>query len=289
MAREQTVPFSEIICYDDGSSDNTVALAKHLGLEVTGGALNRDASHARNRLLEAASSEWVHFHNADDRLSPNFNERLLPFLQERGQVAMCAFAWRNEQGSIDIHRFNYLSPPVDWVKFFLERFVHLNAFVFPRQALTTRFDEQLRICEDRDFVLRVAIDGLQFNYCDEVLVEYVPNSSSTISSAAFEHRWGQEEVFWRKCHGLLDPEHRTILANTMLERARAVYWMGDHRHARFYVRLANEFGSFVHSNAPRGDRFIARSLGTMRHFQLQKSWARLANFRRKIQASAPSR
>jgi glycosyltransferase involved in cell wall biosynthesis len=288
MVRAQTVPFSEIICYDDASTDNTVALAKELGLEVIAGALNRGASHSRNRLLEAASSDWVHFHDVDDRISPSFNESMIPFLQDRDRVAMCAFAWHNEQnGAVEVHRFSYLAPPVDWVKFFLERFVHLNAFVFPRLTLTTRFDEQLRICEDRDFTIRVALDGLQFNYCDEVLVEYVPHRSSTISTAAYDYRWGQEETFWRKCHSLLDSEHQPILANSMLERGRAVYWLGDHRRARFYIRLANEFGSFAHPNASRRDQLIARSLGTIRYFQLQKSWARLSSLRRKVQTNAP--
>jgi len=73
--RAQTVPFANIICYDDGSSDDTSRAAQDLGLEIIRGEINRGPAFARNSLIERARSDWVHFHDADDLLIPISSKR----------------------------------------------------------------------------------------------------------------------------------------------------------------------------------------------------------------------
>ena len=74
--RRQTLDAQlQIILADDGSTDNTVALAESLGLTVI--RLNHGgAAHARNAALQAAEGEYVFFLDADDVPSADALEKL---------------------------------------------------------------------------------------------------------------------------------------------------------------------------------------------------------------------
>lgn len=75
----------QIILADDGSTDNTVALAEELGLEVI--RLNHGgAAHARNAALKQASSPFVFFLDADDVPSRDALEKLIAPLQADAQL-----------------------------------------------------------------------------------------------------------------------------------------------------------------------------------------------------------
>jgi len=67
--RTQTLPVSEVIVVDDGSSDRTAELAEKLGVFVIrqehGGI-----SKARNAGIRAAKQDWIAFHDADDIWEP---------------------------------------------------------------------------------------------------------------------------------------------------------------------------------------------------------------------------
>jgi glycosyltransferase involved in cell wall biosynthesis len=71
-AAEQTVQFDEIWVYDDCSTDDTAGVAEQLGAYVVRGDQNRGCSHGKNALLARTTCAWVHFHDADDLLLPNF-------------------------------------------------------------------------------------------------------------------------------------------------------------------------------------------------------------------------
>lgn len=71
---KQSEPFDEVWVYDDCSTDDTAAVAERLGARVVRGDVNRGCSHGKNTLASHTSCEWVHFHDADDELLPNFVE-----------------------------------------------------------------------------------------------------------------------------------------------------------------------------------------------------------------------
>ena len=63
----------EVLVRDDGSTDNTLAnlLAYHvehpdLDLRIYSNGKNRGVAYTKNRLLEDACGEYVHFHDSDD-------------------------------------------------------------------------------------------------------------------------------------------------------------------------------------------------------------------------------
>jgi glycosyltransferase involved in cell wall biosynthesis len=71
-AREQEPALDEIIVCVDASPDGTADVARHWGATVLINESNLGCSCSKNRALAAATSDWVHFHDADDILLPGF-------------------------------------------------------------------------------------------------------------------------------------------------------------------------------------------------------------------------
>ncbi len=81
----QTEPFDEVWVYDDCSTDDTAAIAEGYGARVVRGDVNRGCTHGKSILVERTNCEWVHFHDADDLLLPNF--------------VTCAHRWLSREGA----------------------------------------------------------------------------------------------------------------------------------------------------------------------------------------------
>lgn len=71
-AVHQTERFDEVWVYDDCSKDETAEIAEAYGARVVRGAVNRGCSHGKNALASLTTADWLHFHDADDELYPNF-------------------------------------------------------------------------------------------------------------------------------------------------------------------------------------------------------------------------
>ncbi|MEA5602290.1 glycosyltransferase family 2 protein [Nostoc sp. UHCC 0252] len=91
-ALEQTLNDIEVIIVDDGSSDQTVEVAKSFSdqrLKVIVNQQNLGAAAARNRALRAAQGEWVAVLDSDDWYAPERLEKLV-FLAEKTNADMIA-------------------------------------------------------------------------------------------------------------------------------------------------------------------------------------------------------
>jgi glycosyltransferase involved in cell wall biosynthesis len=73
-ARKQAIPFDEIIVCVDCSPDRSAEVARSYGATVIENERNLGCSASKNRAMEAATSDWIHFHDADDLLLPNFTQ-----------------------------------------------------------------------------------------------------------------------------------------------------------------------------------------------------------------------
>jgi len=92
-AASQKIPFDEILVYNDCSTDNTAEVAKAHGARIISGDRNVGCSAGKNALLSECSSEWIHFHDADDELLPKFTT--------------LAHAWLVKPDMPDVLLFNY--------------------------------------------------------------------------------------------------------------------------------------------------------------------------------------
>jgi glycosyltransferase involved in cell wall biosynthesis len=76
----QTLKPEEVIVVDDGSTDNTAALAAELGARVISRP-NGGPSAAKNAGIQSASSEWIALLDADDMWAPEKLERQVACIQ----------------------------------------------------------------------------------------------------------------------------------------------------------------------------------------------------------------
>lgn len=90
--RQQTTVPAEVIVVDDGSRDDTAAVAERLGATV----LRQDQAGpgaARNRGLRRATAEFVAFLDADDWFALSKLERSVATLQRLGARCVATDAW----------------------------------------------------------------------------------------------------------------------------------------------------------------------------------------------------
>jgi glycosyltransferase involved in cell wall biosynthesis len=169
-ALAQTWPRTEIIVVDDGSRDDSLAIAR--GFESRGVKViaqpNRGASAARNAAFAASRGEWVQFIDADDLISPEKIAAQLATLAGRppGTVASCAWG----RFTTDAARADFCDETVfrDFaaVDFLVlcsndYHMMHPSAWLTPR-AVAERagpWDETLTLNDDGEYFCRVVLAG----------------------------------------------------------------------------------------------------------------------------------
>ncbi len=189
-ACNQSIPFDEIWVYDDFSSDNTSEVAQQYGASVIRGSQNRGCSIGKNILAEAASSTWIHFHDADDILLPNFTEIAHQWIEKTNSpdIVLLNYEYRNFKdntllGSPEYDREALLRDPV---KFVLENKI-VNFALCKRSSFLKigGFDLDTKVLynEDRAFYTKAIIAGLTFDYEKEVTcINYAYTESMSASN-----------------------------------------------------------------------------------------------------------
>ncbi|MDB4265249.1 glycosyltransferase family 2 protein [bacterium] len=239
QARNQTRPFDEIVCYDDCSSDDTTNVLQQLGVKVLRGHTNRGPAHGRNELLQHCSSDFLHFHDADDPfLADNFVETLLPHADEK-KAAFCDWSRIAEDGTSKLYAYSkYVAthpPSCLW----LDHHLHLNSVIYPAKWLRDNgvtFDATLAqhspplYNEDVLFNLMAAAAGLGYTHLPEVYATHVRNDSSITSDVTLRKMHIGGLVLVRKALLHVTGSNlsgRQILSNKLLYHLRELVIHGE--------------------------------------------------------------
>jgi GT2 family glycosyltransferase len=162
-AQRPTAP-AEVVVVDDGSADDTAAVAEALGARVVRHGVNRGESHARNTAIEVAEQPWIAVLDSDDEWLPGHLDALWRHRGDHVLVAGSAL-----RCGADPHRDRLHGAPS-------ERPIVIRRpsdLLFPENAVTTSacmlrrdvaleaggFDHSLRLCEDLDLLLRCLEHG----------------------------------------------------------------------------------------------------------------------------------
>lgn len=170
-AKDQTIPFDEILVYNDCSDDQTVEIAEKFGAKVISGVTNKGCSFGKNKLAEIAQSEWLHFHDADDILLPNFTKIAHEWFKknDKPDIILLNFEYKDfDTGEIlgslsydrsklveDTNRFVLENKIVNFAICNKEIFIKIGGF---------DLDPEVLYNEDRAFYVRATIAGLVFDY-----------------------------------------------------------------------------------------------------------------------------
>lgn len=161
---DQTRPPDEILMYDDGSTDDTVALAEATGIErlrILRGSTPGGISAALNQMLDATSARYVVRMDADDIAEPDRLRIQLEAMESR-ELAVVG-SWARRFGNADtLHRFAEDDHDLKAGLLFAAPFCHPTV-IFDRQRLRNpsllRYDSDFDGAEDHELWIRLRHEG----------------------------------------------------------------------------------------------------------------------------------
>ena len=229
----QTFTDYEIIVVDDGSTDNTGAVAENTDgpLRVISHEFNRGAAAARNTGIKAASGAYVAFLDSDDEWMPGKLARQIGLLEGLGTSynACCSGRFLNHPG-LGYSWERRLPAEEHWTRYLLINGCDLS----PGSTLVARrgvfehtglFDEGLGPWEDWDWLLRYVADYKLAIVPEPQAVIYLspPPSSDKVRASIprFLGRWRGELA------RLGSTRHRRLRARLCFDLAKAFFHEGS--------------------------------------------------------------
>lgn len=163
---KQDYPALEIIVVDDGSADQSPAIVRSFGEQVTCVCgPNRGACAARNRGMELARSEYVLFLDADDYLVGQYVASLAAEAEATVDLVIGGYARRDESGALSATAaYENIADSTALISKYLETFLQTSGFLWRKSFLEAGggWDERLTMYQDADLALRMFLRRPKF-------------------------------------------------------------------------------------------------------------------------------
>jgi GT2 family glycosyltransferase len=240
-ALNQTLPADEIIVVDDGSTDETLAIAGSFPFVKVHSQENAGVARSRNRGVELSSSKWIAFLDHDDIWEPRKLEQQMKAIHDTPGVQVCLTGRRNLTQVGNTSKFVLglpdLLPPPNQIDRLLYRWLRfVPSCVMLQRSLFERvggFDPTLRYSEDWDMWLRIEQAGAVFVCCGEPLLQYRIHSHNT-SNNSWEMYHGELATYDRciapRIHPLLRPIDRLSAKSRFLAGVSVLEREQNRRH-----------------------------------------------------------
>lgn len=264
-AHKQRIPFDEILVYNDCSTDNTADVAASFGARVINGPVNKGCSFGKNQLALAAKSEWLHFHDADDDLLPNFTKEVHHWIngsKDSCEVLILNFNYIDAVTGASLGNANHSAAALraDPLKYAIEHKL-VNFGVYKRSGFLDcdgfDLDENVLYNEDTAFHQRLAKCGLKFDYLEEVTCINYRYQASMSASNKLKCARATYYVFAKVAHsdGKIYPSEicrQLWVCATMLAAVQ------DWDYVRKTLMLCKDLGYRSHPEGAPTFRFLAK-------------------------------
>jgi len=202
---EQDFNDFEILCINDGSTDNSSAILNSLSIKdsrihVFNHTISQGAGAARNFGISKAQGEYIHFLDSDDWLKPDAYMQLLPQI-EQSSADICIFQYNRIYGKtvtqinlFNIEQIKYIKTFNDNPKFFI------NSSVVPWNKIyktsfikkhNLQFDT-IKCANDRFFYFSLFTCNPQICFHTGHFVNYRCNQTKSLSK--------QNDLAAYQCH-----------------------------------------------------------------------------------------
>jgi len=205
---------SAVVVIDDGSTDDSVAVARAIAEAriLVQSQANAGPAAARNRGIEIAleRTDMTHvlFLDADDAWCAGAMQRVEHVVRDQPQVGMIVGARIELDGAAT----RQVDPSADWVDRLLAQrgaifrpqpFFGTSGMIVSRRVLAcgVRFDPRLRIGEDRDFAYRAAAIAPAFITSHVLLTVTLHQHGDNLTGAAQLNRWLYDLLQLIEWHG----------------------------------------------------------------------------------------
>ncbi|MGD1874833.1 MAG: glycosyltransferase family 2 protein [Mastigocoleus sp.] len=199
-ALAQTWSNIEIIIVDDGSVDNTLAIAKKYEsakIKVISQP-NKGASAARNTAFREAQGDFIQYLDADDLLAPNKIERQVKLSKNTNSDFLIAGEWgrfyKDYSEALFIPQILWADMlPVDWLLCVWENhyMMHPAAWLVPRKLaqMAGSWDENLSLDDDGEYFCRVVLASQEVKFCWDAKSYYRSGISGSLSASRSYKAW----------------------------------------------------------------------------------------------------
>jgi len=192
-AQDQTWPNKEIVIVDDGSRDETLAIARQFISDsvtvVT--QKNQGAAAARNKAFELCRGDYIQWLDADDLLSSDKVARQMEVaqpLQDKGILLSCPwghFMYRTSQAQFCNHSLCCDLSPIEWLLRKWENNLHMQTatWLVSRELSVAAgpWDTRLLGDDDGEYFFRVIKASRGIKFVSESKVFYRITASNRLS------------------------------------------------------------------------------------------------------------
>jgi glycosyltransferase involved in cell wall biosynthesis len=226
----QTYKSVEVIVIDDGSTDGSAAILKRYygSVRIESGP-NQGANRARNRGLDLAAGNYIKFLDADDLIESGAIEAQMKELMRTG-ADVCYGDWRHVK-NLTVEEMKYFpiikAGPRDNIILSLLRrwWCPPLAFLMKKRFILENncsWDANLKISQDFDFMLNIALRGASFCYIPVLIGAYRHHDGERISRRGIMPAIEANETILKRTETYLT---QTRGLNTDLRRAICSYYL----------------------------------------------------------------
>lgn len=199
-AIHQTWQNKEIIIVNDGSTDNSLAIARSYESSFVKviNQKNNGQSAAENRALKEAQGEYISYLDADDLLAPDKIERQVQLLGYRNTEFVASGEWarfyKSPSEALFIPQPLWVDmQPVDWLvsAWSNHYMMHGAAWLIPRKIAEQAgpWNEKLSLINDFDYFSRILLASQGVKFCQGARSYYRSGNSSSLSGSKSRLAW----------------------------------------------------------------------------------------------------
>lgn len=237
----------EIICVNDGSTDNTLEILqtfanKDTRFQIIDLKVNRGASNARNLAIKASSSPFLFFLDSDDWIEPNCLELLYKqIIEDNCEIAFCAYNYYSNgtkvgdslqdtkklQSKSNIDLYFLLIPIIGKIvskKFILEKNIE--------------FKEDFITAEDFIFNFQCYSFGANFTTVEHSLYNYNLTTSNSLTSSIHIQNTENEALMYFVDSGyfaMLSDFYKLVYINNIINCALG--WYAKYKNKKFKKQI----------------------------------------------------
>jgi len=245
---DSSLKFDEVIFYNDGSKDNTLQILKKSGYDFLTSITNNGPGFARNRLVEATTCEYVHFHDIDDLIDPAYLIEIRKALSSDYDVIFCDADWIDATTGDAIIRWRYKNDQFkkEGASYLLKTPIGgINGAYRKKNLLELGgFDESLKIWEDADLNFRFALYNKNIFFIEKVLVTSLryPISTSNNDDKVRKYKY----LFLKKYAHIED----SLLRKELIDQANRLFQECVTKKDKLLYLDVKELGKKLNTSLP---------------------------------------
>ena len=254
----------EILIYDDASEVRPEAhIPPEIPVRIFRSEKNQGPAKGRNLLLQEAQGEWIHFHDSDDWVTPDWTEKVMAKAKDDCDLVLTEVASYQNGKTLSesvVGLINFKNGQ-DLLRFGIEKFILVPSGVI-RTELARKlkgYRESLWQSEDWDFYVRLLATYPRFQVIKESLVGIQIRPESRSQKKVETLTCVLQAILLLKKE--LPQENLKDLSEKAAWAGSQLFQMGERKLAKEAFELAKSLGPIPYRQKKRFYRLLATCFG----------------------------